>query len=124
LPLNVRDYLPGFYGAPWATSMGGNLVSLLDVRVPSDAGSPIPEPKLQIFKGYKGNAKQKPSFSARVPVNVYRGSEATLYRVFVDGPMQCLDLIVPNQQPLASGNIYYTHRDLDYTATGNFALMR
>jgi outer membrane protein OmpA-like peptidoglycan-associated protein len=124
LPLNVRDYLPGFYGAPWATSMGGNLVSLFDVRVPSDAGSPIPEPKLQIFKDYKGNPKQKPSFSARVPVNVYRGSDATLYRVFVNGPMQCLDLVVPNQRPLASGNIYYSHRDLDYTATGNFALMR
>lgn len=123
-PLNVRDYLPGFYGAPWVTSMGGNLVSLLDVRVPSDAGSPIPEPHLQIYKDYKGNAKQKASFSARVPVNVYRGSDATLYRVFVNGPMQCLDLVVPKRQPLGNGNVYYTNRDVDYTATGNFALAR
>lgn len=123
-PLNVRDYLPGFYGAPWATSMGGNLVSLLDVRVPSDAGSPVPEPQLLIYKDYKGDAKQKASFSARVPVNVYRGSDATLYRVFVKGPMQCLDLVVPKQQPLANGNVYYTNRDVDYTATGNFALTR
>jgi outer membrane protein OmpA-like peptidoglycan-associated protein len=123
-PLNVRDYLPGFYGAPWATSMGGNLVSLLDVRVPSDAGSPVPEPQLLIYKDYKGNAKQKASYSGRVLVNVYRGSEATLYRVFVKGPMQCLDLVVPKQQPLANGNLYYTNRDVDYTATGNFALTR
>jgi len=37
--LNVRDYLPGFYGAPWAAGLGGNLVALLNVRVPSDAGT-------------------------------------------------------------------------------------
>ncbi|WP_109476911.1 OmpA family protein [Paraburkholderia sp. C35] len=120
--LNVRDYLPGFYGAPWAAGMGGNLVALLDVRVPSDAGSPVPQPELKIYKDYTGNVSQKPSYSARVPVNVYRGSDATLYRVFVDGPMQCMDLVVPLSKPRATGNVYYTNRSVDYTASGNFAL--
>lgn len=120
--LNVRDYLPGFYGAPWAAGLSGNLVALLDVRVPSDAGSPVPHPELKIYKDYTGNVSQKPSYSARVPVNVYRGSDATLYRVFVGGPMQCMDLVVPLSQPRATGNVYYTNRSVDYTASGNFAL--
>ncbi|MBR8188330.1 OmpA family protein [Burkholderia vietnamiensis] len=120
--LNVRDYLPGFYGAPWAAGLGGNLIALLDVRVPSDAGSPVPEPELKIYKDYSGNVSQKPSYSARVPVNVYRGSDATLYRVFVRGPMQCMDLVVPVSKPRATGNVYYTNRSVDYTASGNFAL--
>jgi len=120
--LNVRDYLPGFYGAPWAAGLGGNLVALLDVRVPSDAGSPVPQPELKIYKNYAGNASQKPSYSARVPVNVYRGSDATLYRVFVGGPMQCMDLVVPVSKPRATGNIYYSNRSVDYTASGDFAL--
>jgi outer membrane protein OmpA-like peptidoglycan-associated protein len=120
--LNVRDYLPGFYGAPWAAGLGGNLVALLNVRVPSDAGSPIPEPELKIYKDYAGDAKQKPSYSARVPVNVYRGSDATLYRVFVGGPMQCMDLVVPVSKPRATGNVYYTNRTVAYTASGDFAL--
>ena len=120
--LSVRDYMPGFFGAPWAASLGGNLVTLLDVRVPSDAGSPIPEPQLQIYKDYRGNAKQKANYSSRVPVNVYRGSDATLYRVFVKGPMQCLDLVVPNSKPRATGNVYYTNRAVDYTASSDFVL--
>ncbi|MBN3766198.1 OmpA family protein [Burkholderia sp. Ac-20365] len=120
--LNVRDYLPGFYGAPWAAGLGGNLVALLDVRVPSDAGSPVPQPELKIYKDYAGNVNQKPSYSARVPVNVYRGSDATLYRVFVGGPMQCMDLVVPVSKPRATGNVYYTNRSVDYTASGDFAL--
>lgn len=120
--LNVRDYLPGFYGAPWAAGLGGNLVALLDVRVPSDAGSPVPQPELKIYKDYAGNANQKPSYHSRVPVNVYRGSDATLYRVFVDGPMRCMDLVVPNSKPRATGNVYYTNRSVDYTASGDFAL--
>jgi hypothetical protein len=57
-----------------------------------------------------------------VPVNVYRGSDATLYRVFVGGPMQCMDLVVPLSQPRATGIVYYTNRSVDYTASGNFAL--
>jgi len=120
--LNVRDYLPGFYGAPWAAGLGGNLVALLNVRVPNDAGSPVPEPELKIYKDYAGDAKQKPSYSARVPVNVYRGSDATLYRVFVGGPMQCMDLVVPVSKPRATGNVYYTNRTVAYTASGDFAL--
>ncbi|MFM0157024.1 OmpA family protein [Paraburkholderia sediminicola] len=120
--LNVRDYLPGFYGAPWAAGLNGNLVALLNVRVPSDAGSPVPQPELKIYKDYTGNVTQKPSYSSRVPVNVYRGSDATLYRVFVDGPMRCMDLIVPNSKPRATGNVYYTNRSVDYTASGDFAL--
>ncbi len=120
--LNVRDYLPGFYGAPWAAGLGGNLIALLDVRVPSDAGSPVPEPELKIYKDYIGNVSQKPSYSARVPVNVYRGSDATLYRVFVSGPMHCIDLVVPVSKPRATGNVYYTNRSVNYTASGNFAL--
>src|SRR5258708_3491273 len=102
--------------------LGGNLVVLLSVRVPSDAGSPVPQPELNIYKDYAGDPKQKPSFSARVPVNVYRGSDATLYRVFVQGPMRCIDLVVPNSTPRATGNVYYTNRSVDFTASGVFAL--
>src|SRR5258708_12336715 len=89
--------------------LGGNLVVLLSVRVPSDVGSPVTQPELNIYKDYAGDPKQKPSFSARVPVNVYRGSNATLYRVFVQGPMRCIDLVLPNSTPRETGNVYYAN---------------
>lgn len=120
--LNVRDYLPGFFGAPWLGGLNGNLVAVLDARVPSDAGSPVPNPRLSIYQNYKGDAKQKPAFSETVRVNVYRGSDATLYRMFANGPMQCMDLVVPTSARQANGTIYYLSHSVLYNAPGKFAL--
>ena len=118
--LPVRDYLPGFYGASWVSGVNGNLVSLIDVKVPVDAGSPIDNPELYIYKNYTGNAHQKPSFNETVKVNVYRGSKSTLYRVFVRGPMKCMDLVVKNGEPQGSGYVLYDVKTALYEASSRF----
>ena len=118
--LPIRDYLPGFYGASWVSGLNGNLVSLIDVKVPVDAGSPIPNSKLYIYKDYKGNVHEKPSFNQTVNVNVYRGSKSTLYRVFVNGPMKCMDLVVKNGEPQGTGHLLYNEKTALYEASGSF----
>lgn len=120
--LEVRESVPGFYGAPWVGTLNKHLIAVMHAQVPVDAGSPVPEPELLIYKDYSGDKKQRPSYSAHDPVNVYRGSSATLYRIFVDGPMQCLDMIVPNSSKQAAAHVYYTNDSVNYTATGSFAL--
>lgn len=120
--LLVLDDMPGFYGAPWLGGFHGNLVVVNDVHVPRDSGSPVPEPDLMIYKRYRGNGNAKPSYAAHVPVNVYRGEKATLYRMFVNGPLQCIDLVKPNHPGNAEGRLYYTKGSETYLAIGAFAL--
>ena len=122
-PLPVRDYLPGFYGAPWTATMNGNLIALLGVYVPRDASLPIPRPDFQIYRNYAGGNK-KVSFSKNTTVNVYRGSKAVLYRVFVDGPAKCLDLVVPKGIRNGEGYLYYPRQTEIYAATGSFDLQQ
>lgn len=122
-PLPVRDYLPGFYGAPWTATMNGNLIALLGVYVPRDASLPIPRPDVQIYRNYAGGNK-KVSFSKKTTVNVYRGSKAVLYRVFVNGPAKCLDLVVPKGIRNGKGYLYYPRQSGIYAATGSFDLQQ
>ena len=120
--LDVKDSVPGFYGAPWMGTLNSHLIAVLNAKVPVDAGSPVPEPDLLIYRDYKGDPRQKPTFTAHAPVNVYRGSAATLYRIFVDGPMQCLDMVVPANSRQATTHVYYTNAAVSYTASGAFNL--
>ncbi|MGI4857456.1 MAG: OmpA family protein [Janthinobacterium lividum] len=122
--LDVKESVPGFFGMPWAGTLNKHYIAVLNASVPVDAGSPIPEPELLIYKDYNGDSKQKPSYSAHEPVNVYRGSAATLYRIFVNGPMQCLDMIVPISSRQATTHVYYTNNTVNYTASGGFTLQQ
>jgi outer membrane protein OmpA-like peptidoglycan-associated protein len=120
--LPIRDYMPGFYGAPWLGGFNGNLIVIDHAFVPRDAGSPTPDPEVKIYRSFKGDAKAHPSFVRRVPVNVYRGEQATLYRMFVDGPADCIDFVKPNTAGNSQGKVYYEHDGQRYLADGAFAM--
>lgn len=120
--LPVRDDLPGFYGAPWLSEPHGNLVAILDAYVPKSSGLPIPDPRLDIYRDYARFHERQPTYSRLVPVNVYRGRRGTVYRLFVGGPMQCMDLFVPTQAGRGSAHIYYPRVGQSYLATAAFAI--
>lgn len=119
--LTVRDALPGLYGAPITGMMNGNYIAIIGAYAPKDAGTPVPEPKFEVYRDYAQKHGRIPSFAREVPVNVYRGSDATLYRMFVGGQMECMDLIVPSKQAANKGNLYYLHDGKTYVAQAGFA---
>ena len=120
--LPVRDDVAGFYGAPWLSEPHGNLVAILDAYVPKSSGLPVPDPRVDIYRDYARFHERRPTFSRLAPVNVYRGSRGTLYRVFVGGPMQCLDLFVPAHAGRGPARIYYPLVGRSYLATSTFAI--
>ncbi len=119
--LSVDGAIPGFYGAPWEGGFNGNLVDALHVYVPSDTGAPVPEPTVEVFKNYH-TGMTKANFSKTVPVNVYRSQNKVLYRMFVGGPMKCMDLVVSDNTPQGQGTLYYDHDGKLFTADGGLAL--
>jgi hypothetical protein len=77
-----------------------------------------------IYKNYHGNTHQAPSFKGEADVNVYRGTQKTVYRVFIDGPAQCLDLVVADAQFKGQGNLYYDDKGNSFLASPEFAMQR
>lgn len=120
--LPVGQALPGFYGAPWVGMVHGNLVAILHPYVPSAVGAPVPSPDVQIYRDYGSLHERAPSFSRYVPVDVYRGSKAIVYRVFVNGPMRCMDLVDPIKAAVSAGNLYYANAGVEYVARSSFQL--
>ncbi len=120
--LPVRDDVPGFYGAPWISEPNGNLVAILDAYVPKSAGLPVPDPRIDIYRNYAKFHERQPTYSRLAPVNVYRGTRGTLYRVFVGGPMQCMDLFVPARTGSGPAQIYYPLIGKSYLATSTFKI--
>lgn len=119
--LSVSGVIPGFYGAPWVGGYNGDLVAALHVYVPSDDGRAVPEPTLEIYKNYK-NGDSSPNYRKTVPVNVYRSQNKILYRMFIGGPIKCLDLVVNNSTPQGDGTLFYNHNGRLYSADGTLAL--
>ncbi len=94
--LPLSDYVPGLYNTSWSDTVNGNLIGLTNVDVPRDGGVTPGKPTLFIWKNYNAKKKMPPAdFQASPDVNVYRGSHAILYRVFVGGPMKCMDVWFP-----------------------------
>ena len=120
--LPVRDDVAGFYGAPWLSEPHGNLVAILDAYVPKAAGLPVPDPRIDIYRDYARYHERQPTYSRLVPVNVYRGSRGTLYRMFRGGPIQCMDLFVPTHAASAPTRIYYPLLGQSYLATSTFTI--
>jgi hypothetical protein len=119
-----RDYVRGFYGTVWDTNANGNLVAITGATIPLDAGAPVPRPTVLIYRNYRNNVHQAPSFKGQVDVNVYRGTQKTVYRVFIGGPARCLDLVVANEQFKGQGNLYYGDSANSFLATPEFAMQR
>ncbi len=119
--LPVDQSMPGLYGQPWFGTQGQAAVALLHVYVPLDGGSPVPPVTAEIFRRIgSGYGKLPLARFVDAPVNVYRGSQATLYRVFLHGGAQCLDLDVPTRAASARGLIVYRVGEREYEAVGSF----
>ncbi len=122
--LAPRNFVPGFFGTVWVGNANGNLLAITDAVIPLDAGAPVPSPKVLIYKNYRGDRKQRPSFDSRAPVNVYRGADRMVYRIFVKGPTQCIDLVVPTSKFNGGGNLYYAQAGSEYLAKPTFAMVK
>lgn len=105
-PLPIRDDWPGFYGAPWTARVNGNLIALLHVYAPRNGSLPVAPTEFQIYPDYNGE-QTTPAFSLLAPATFIRGSKAVLYRVFLNGPVRCLDLVVQNGENNGIGHLYY-----------------
>ena len=114
----IRDAVPGLHGAPITGLVNGNFILIVKPYAPRDAGSPAPDPKLEVFRDYSTRHTKEPDFKGYVPVNVYRGRQATLYRMFVNGPMQCMDIVVHGRTASTNGQIYYSRDSQEYFAEG------
>ncbi|WP_215875535.1 OmpA family protein [Acidithiobacillus ferruginosus] len=120
--LPPRDYVSGFYDAVWVAHAGKNLVAITHANVLKGAGTYVPRPDVLIYKDYHGNTRQAPVFSGKVPVNVYRGQNKTLYRVFVNGPAKCIDMVVPTGEYQGGSRLYYTLNGKKYMSQPIFSL--
>ena len=118
--LPLSDYVPGLYNTSWSDTVNGNLIGLTNVDVPRDGGAVSGKPTLLIWKNYNPKKKMPPAdFQANPDVNIYRGSQAILYRVFVGGPMKCMDVWFPYTDTGESrnSNLFYDRQQALYVST-------
>jgi hypothetical protein len=114
--VSTGEYLPNLYNTSWVDTVNGHLVALTHVAVLRDGGAPARNPELLVYGNFnsmdrKGNAQRKPDYQARPVVNTYRGETALLYRVFTEGAIRCVDMIVPHADPReAKGSWLYYDR--------------
>lgn len=118
---STSDYLPGVYNSSWAGQANGHLVALTNVAVLRDGGLSPNKPNLLIYKNYKSGTNPKPNFRGSPDVNIYRGDYAMLYRVFSDGPIKCMDVVIPNNNPKEApgSKIQYIYNSSLYSASFN-----
>ncbi len=118
--LPMSDYVPGLYNTSWSDNVNGNLVGLTNVDVPRDGGAASGKPTLLIWKNYNPKKKMPPAdFQASPEVNIYRGSHSILYRVFVGGPMKCMDVWFPYTDTGESrnSNLFYDRQQSLYVSS-------
>lgn len=108
---HVSQYLPNLYDTSWTDTVNGNLVALTHVAVLRDGAAPARNPTVLVYKASNGKPAvgSKADFNGTAHVNTYQGERGLLYRVFVDGPIKCMDLVIPRDQPAqaANSNLYY-----------------
>jgi outer membrane protein OmpA-like peptidoglycan-associated protein len=107
----TSEYVPGLYSTSWVDQVNGNLVALTKVAVLRDGAAPVGKPTVLVYKAGpdgKPNTQGKPTFKTEAYVNAYQGQNGLLYRVFVDGPIKCLDIVMRPGQPVSGdSNLYY-----------------
>jgi hypothetical protein len=122
--VSTGEYMPNLYNTSWVDTVNGHLVALTHVAVLRDGGAPARNPELLVYGNFdptdgKGNAQRKPDYQARPVVNTYRGETALLYRVFTEGPIRCLDMVIPHANPReAKGSWLYYDRSGGAFVTG------
>lgn len=102
------EFMPGLFSTVWSAKVHEHVISLARVAVSRDDGAPVGKPQLQLYKN-AGTGKKRPDFVTTPEVNVYKGDKALLYRVFVNGPLRCMDIVIPNDNPATTGasTLYY-----------------
>lgn len=107
----TSEYIPGLYSTSWVDQVNGNLVALTKVAVLRDGAAPVGKPTVLVYKAGpdgKPDTQGKPAFKTEAYVNAYQGQNGLLYRVFVNGPIKCLDIVMrPGQAVSADSNLYY-----------------
>lgn len=120
---HVSQYLPNLYDTSWTDTVNGNLVALTHVAVLRDGAAPARNPTVLIYKAAHGkpNTGSKADFNGVAHVNTYQGERGLLYRVFVNGPIQCMDLVLPRDQAVhaVNSNLYYQAGGTKMVATYN-----
>jgi hypothetical protein len=119
-PGAIAQDLPGLYGAPWVASLNGNLIAALHLAVPRSPSRQLISPVLQIYR----RGALTPVFSQAVPVSVVRGPGAVLYRMFIDGPIRCIDLVIPDGTGRGAAYVYYPFRGALFEVEGIFIVQR
>jgi len=108
---HVSEYMQNLYDTSWTDTVNGNLVALTHVAVLRDGAAPARNPTVLIYKAAHGKptANSKADFNVTAHVNTYQGERGLLYRVFVNGPIQCMDLVLPRGQSFqaVNSNLYY-----------------
>lgn len=117
--LRTTDYLPGVYDSSWFATVNGHLVALNHVAVLRDGALPARKPDLLIYRDYQNNASVPPTWKSSPEVNAYSGEKGILYRVFADGPVRCMDILIPHQNPVQAdgSNLIYPGQG-DYYQVG------
>lgn len=117
----TSEYLPGMYDSSWTTMSNGNLVALTHVAVLRDGGAPARRPQLLIYRNYDGNPNAHATYAVTPEVNTYRGERGLLYRVFIDGPVRCMDIVIrPKRRDEApESNLFYPRGQTMYVAQIN-----
>lgn len=118
--LPMSDYVPGLYNTSWSDTVNGNLIGLTNVDVPRDGAAAGGKPTLYIWKNYNPKKKMPPAdYQASPDVNIYRGSNVILYRVFVGGPMKCMDVLFPYTDTGESRNssLFYDRQQALYVSS-------
>lgn len=115
----TAEYIPGLYNTSWTDNVNGHLVAVTNVAVLRDGGVPANKPNLRIYRDYKPGVPV--TYSSMPEVNAYRGDKATLYRMFVDGPVKCIDMVIPNMQSQQAkdSHMYYSKGSALYGANFN-----
>jgi len=117
----TSEYLPGVYNSSWAGQVNGHLIALTHVAVLRDGSTLARKPDFLIYQNYKLGSNPKPAYATSPDVNIYRGDKAMIYRVFDNGPVQCMDIVIPNSNPKEAPNskVYYSHAETLYSAAFN-----
>ncbi|MFZ3086799.1 MAG: OmpA family protein [Methylotenera sp.] len=118
---STSEYLPGVYNSSWAGKANGHLIALTHVAVLRDGNTLARKPDFLIYSDYQTGSNAKPIYATNPSVNVYRGDKAMIYRVFDSGPVQCMDVVIPNNDPKEAPNsmVYYNHSETLYSASFN-----
>ncbi len=120
--IKTSDYLPGLNNAAWVGEVNGQMVALTHVAVFRDGTTLARNPDMLVYRDFdpeKPNQKnRKADFIGSPDVNVYRGDNAILYRIFTAGPVRCMDVVIPNNNTAAAPEswLYYQKNQQTYRA--------